>query len=109
MFPLNPLWLCPVLRPRRNLHSKPFQSFDATLPSLNRKGFRNTVISGFDSRASPLAVYASCRRYRRLRNTHFRLAATLGRFTFAGDGVHKVDFVAFAPPSTTDLSRRDKG
>ncbi len=35
------------------------------------------------------------------------LAAALGRFTLADDGVHKVDFVAGAPPSTTDFSRRD--
>lgn len=120
VFPLNPLRVCPVLGPRQNLHAKPFQRFGIALSSLNGEGFRNTVISGFNSTASTLAVYASCRRRRRLRNTRFRLAATLGRFTLSDDRVHSVNFVVFSaeggsasgmttPPSTTDFSRRDKG
>jgi len=95
VFPLNPLRVCHVLRPRRNLDAKPFQRFGVALPYLDEKGSRNQVISGFNSMASPLAVYASCRRHRRLRNTRFRLAATLGRFTLSGDRVHSVDFVVF--------------
>lgn len=94
VFPLNPLPVCHVLRPRRNLRAKPFWRFGVALPYLNRKSFHYAVISGFYSMASTLAVYASCRRHRRLRNTHFRLAATLGRVTFSNDRVHQVNFNA---------------
>lgn len=95
VFPLNPLRVCHVLRPRRNFHAKPFQRFSVARPYRNGAGFRNAVISGFVSMASPLAVYASCRRHRRLRNTRFRLVAILGRFTRSGDRVHSVNFVVF--------------
>ncbi len=52
VFPSNPLRSCPVLRPRRNLHAKPFQRFDVALPCLHEKGFRDQSFR--DSIARPL-------------------------------------------------------
>jgi len=62
VFPLNPLPVCHVLRPRRNLHAKPFRRFSVARSYLNKAGFRYAVISGFNRMASILAVYASCQR-----------------------------------------------
>ena len=64
VFPLNPLPVCHVLRPRRNVRAKPFRRFGVARSYRNEMSFRNAVISGFNSMALKLAVYASCQRYR---------------------------------------------
>jgi hypothetical protein len=59
VFPSNPLRSCPVLRPRRNLHAKPFQRFDVALSCLHEKGFRDQSFR--DSIARPLRSLCTLR------------------------------------------------
>ena len=95
MFPLSPLPFCRVLRSRWDLHAKPLRRFDAVGGYINVTDSHDAVISGFNSTAYRLAVYASCRRCRRLRNTRFRVVANLSRVVIADDRTHPVDFLAF--------------
>ena len=94
MFPLSPLPFCRVLRSRWDLHAKPLRRFDAVGGYINVTDSHDAVISGFNSTAYRLAVYASCRRCRRLRNTRFRVVANLSRAIISDDRTHPVDFFA---------------
>ena len=95
VFPSNPLPFCRVLRPRRDLHAKPLRRFGTVGVYLYIADSRVTVISEFNRTAYRLAVYASCRRHRRLRNTRSRVVANLSRVAIPDDGTHSVDFLAF--------------
>ena len=78
--------LRPALRPRSNLSGSPSRRFDAVPGLLNAKDFDEAVNFGALSHGSVLAVYASCRRSLRLRNTRFRRVASLCRSRFRGMG-----------------------
>jgi hypothetical protein len=80
--------LRPVLRPRSNLSSSPSRRFDAVPGLFNARDFDDAVIFGALSHGSVFAVYASCRRYLRLRNTRFRLVVSLYRSRLRGMGFY---------------------
>ena len=60
-FPVNPLYLCPALGPRRNLCISRYRCFGAAPTLKNVKGFRSMMLSRLNYTASVLTVYASCR------------------------------------------------
>jgi len=74
--------LRPALGPRSNLPNSPSRWFGAVPRLSNAEDFGHVINFGARSHGSVLAVYASCRRRLRLRNTRFRLMANLCRSRF---------------------------
>jgi hypothetical protein len=88
-FAVLPCSQTPVGPPRQAI-----RRFGAVGAHLDAADSRDDVISWLNRTASRLAVYASCRRLHRLRNTRFRVVATLSRVVITDDRVQKIDFVA---------------
>lgn len=78
--------LRPVLRPRPNFPRSSYRALGFVPRPLNARDFDYAVNFGAPSHGSVLAVYASGRRYRRLRNTRFRWVIGPYRFRFRGMG-----------------------
>ena len=57
--PGEPLCACPVLRPRRDLHTRPLRRVDTAFRFWNSVGSRNSLLSRLNSTAHTPAVYAS--------------------------------------------------
>jgi hypothetical protein len=82
--------LRPVLRPRPNLPRSSYRALGIVPVLLNAEDFSIVVNFGALSHGSVLAVYASGRRHRRLRNTHFRWVIGPFRSRFRGMGFFRL-------------------
>ena len=80
-FPAIPLCLRPALRPRTDLHTRPY-SVSVSSPIFCTSRTPTINISWLNHTASALTVYASCRPLGRRRKTRFRRLASLSGWAF---------------------------